>query len=207
MRLTRWRGWRTPCSRFVDQFLDQVDRGGIETCDNAGFDVESPLLDSLDQFRAFQAQFFRQLMDAGGQRQLLLGGASALKPKWPGRSVLCTVPTVGTKANFPAEEGFAVRLRPKTVVKTNREQSLEEARGGQLGRAKGAIRPHGGSWLLHFRVSSVTLRRTGFSVRHACPAAVVRGGGDRCRAVRSVGIEASIKSRLTKGPDQARSLN
>ena len=76
--MTGWRGG-TRCGRFVDQLFDPIDHRGIEARQRAWFNVKAPLLDAFNQFRALKAQFFRQLVDTDGQRQLLLGGAPAME--------------------------------------------------------------------------------------------------------------------------------
>jgi hypothetical protein len=106
-RWRRLRGRGRPFRRARLQLLDPIDHRGIEARQSAGLDVEVPLLDQVKQFRALQAQFFRQLVDTGGQLQLLLGGAPAFRPVWPDRSVLCPVPTGRTKPSLPPTPGVS----------------------------------------------------------------------------------------------------
>ena len=60
--------------RRVHQPLDPIDLILAKTREDAGLDVKPPRLDSVEEFLTFQPKLFRQLMDARGQRRLLLNG-------------------------------------------------------------------------------------------------------------------------------------
>jgi hypothetical protein len=58
----------------VHQLLDPIDGRVVQTSQRTNLDIKPPSLDAVKQFLALQTQFFCQLVDACGQRQLLLGG-------------------------------------------------------------------------------------------------------------------------------------
>ena len=71
-----WRPVQAPWASLsggglLHQPSDPLHGRRVETGQSAHLDVEPPLLDSLEQFLAFQSQFFRQLVNTRGQRQLL----------------------------------------------------------------------------------------------------------------------------------------
>jgi hypothetical protein len=57
--------------RLIHQLPNSIHHLRVETRQGIRLDVETPLLDALEQFLALQAQLFRQLMNARRQRQLL----------------------------------------------------------------------------------------------------------------------------------------
>ncbi|WP_173878227.1 hypothetical protein [Singulisphaera sp. GP187] len=71
----------------MHQLPNLVDRRRVQACQGAELDIKTPSLDPVKQLLALETQFLRQLMDTRGQRQLLLGGASAhIEPDQPDRS-------------------------------------------------------------------------------------------------------------------------
>ena len=57
--------------RLIHPLLDLLHGGRIETSQCAEFDVQPPFLNSLEQLLSLEPQFFRQLVNTRGQRQLL----------------------------------------------------------------------------------------------------------------------------------------
>ena len=63
---------RAPCGRWLShQLPDPLHGRRIETRQGVDLHVQPPLLDSIEQLLALQSQFFRQLVNTRGQRQLL----------------------------------------------------------------------------------------------------------------------------------------
>jgi hypothetical protein len=58
--------------RTGHQPLDSVNLVFGKTGENAGLDIKPPSLDLLEQILRLQSQLFRQHVDTGGQRRLLL---------------------------------------------------------------------------------------------------------------------------------------
>jgi len=82
-------------SRHLHQLLDPVDHRGVKARQRAGLDVEAPLLDPVEQLRALQPQFFRQLVTRVDNGNSSWVGPPACQPVEPERSVLCPVRPVG----------------------------------------------------------------------------------------------------------------
>ena len=57
--------------RLIHQLPDPIHHRRVETGQGVGLDVQTPLLDALEQLLTLQAQFFGQLVNARRQRQLL----------------------------------------------------------------------------------------------------------------------------------------
>src|SRR5438105_2538952 len=57
--------------RLIHPLLDLLHGRRIETRQCAEFDVQPPFLNSLEQLLSLEPQFFRQLVNTRGQRQLL----------------------------------------------------------------------------------------------------------------------------------------
>ena len=60
-----------PGRRLSHQLSDPLHGRRVETGQGTHLDVQPPFLDSLEQLLALQSQFFRQLVNTRGQRQLL----------------------------------------------------------------------------------------------------------------------------------------